>query len=207
MEKLLLILLVFSFGCGPSLVETSQSRVQRTAQTRESPTKFLHIYPNMVAVPLGRIILIRKDSDYCAVKFTDFSMTGEKYHESTCSRYESYYQGDKSGDFTRKNVKVRKGLVSDKDPIIWRFRGGDPNIRCGPIKRGWVGWPGMSSVYFKEFRGGYVDYELEMTPTRWVDISEVNVFDSRLKWYKYDERRKPIKINIEKLWEDTQEKK
>ena len=138
MEKLLSILLAFSVGCGASLVETTQSRDQGTGLPHELSAKFVFIDAYMVAAPLGRIILIRKDSDYCAVKFTDFSMKGEKYHESTWSRYESYYQGDKSGDFTRKNVKVRKGMVSDKDPVIWRLRRGDPNIRCGPMKLGWL---------------------------------------------------------------------
>jgi len=160
----------------------------------------VHIGPNGVVVPLERILLVRRESEFCAVKFTKFwtgKTEGDKY-----ATYESYYQADKTGNFLNKNVKFKKSKLSFPKPRgIGRlaFSFGDKDIQCGPIK---LWWGGGGSVHFFSTSQAQGDYGIELAPTKWTDISQVNVFDQRLKWYKYDENRKRVNIPVDQLWED-----
>ncbi len=157
------------------------------------------IAPNAIIVPLNRILLIRKKSVYCGVKFTDF--WAGKTEEDWFAKYESYYQDDKTGDFTNKNVQFIKGeLASPKPRGIGRFAFslGKKEIQCGPIK---LYWSGKGSVYFYRLNQDEGDYGIELAPTIWTDISQVNVFDPRIKWYRYDEKRQRVNIPIDQLWE------
>jgi len=153
-----------------------------------------------VVIPLKRILLIRRGSEYGAVKFTE--VWTEKSGEDKYGRYESYYQGDKTGDFSKKNVQFREGKLIDPKGIwvggshYFSLRG-KYNIRCGPIKLAWVY---KTFVSFLPANGKRKDYGIELAPTKWTDISQVNVFDPRLKWYRYDEKRKETFIPIDDLW-------
>ncbi len=157
--------------------------------------------PVALKVPLGRIILVRKDSEYCAIKFIQF-WTG-KTEEDWFASYESYYQGDKSGDFSRKTVEVRKEKLSSSKPRgigRFAFSFGNRDVLCGHIKLEWTdkGW-----VYFYGSDQREGDYGIELAAIPWTDISRVNVFDPRVKWYRYDPERKRVNIPIDKLLGDT----
>jgi hypothetical protein len=158
---------------------------------------------------LGRVLLIRKDSQYCAVKFTE-AWTGETEFDFW-SNYESHYQGDGTGDFSNENVQFTKGQLITRKLVglgkMFSFPAGRQNkeIKCGPIKLFWhKGW-----VYFYDVgRPNAADSIInEMAPTKWTDISQVNVFDPRLKWYRNDGYRKDVYIPTDQLWEDEKDKK
>lgn len=175
--------------------------------SRTSVAEEVGIGGNAIQMPLGRILLVRKESQYCAVKFTE-AWKG-KTESARLANYESYYQGDGTGGFSSKNVQFTKGTLVSRQSVLGRlypvpFGHQNKEIKCGPIKLYWtMGW-----VYFhhliKEKEG---DYGIELAPTKWTDISQVNVFDPRLKWYRYDGKRKDIYIPIDQLWEDGEEKK
>jgi hypothetical protein len=156
--------------------------------------------PNAIRVPAESILLVRKKTEYCAIKFTKF-WTGETL-EDEYATYESYYQGDKTGNFTNKNVKFKKGELSRP-----RLRGigrlsfsfGNTDIECGSIKHF---WSGKGWVYFFNSKQNQGDYGIELSPTKWTDISRVNVFDTRLRWYRYDPDRQREKFPIDRLWDD-----
>jgi len=159
-----------------------------------------------MVIPLGRLLFIRRGSEYGVVKFTE--VWTEKSGEDKYGRYESYYQGDKTGDFSKKNVQYREGKLIDPKGIwvggshYFSLRG-IYNIRCGPIKLAWVY---KTFVSFLPANGKRKDHGIELAPTKWTDISEVNVFDPRLKWYRYDEKQKIIRIPIDQLWETEKTK-
>jgi len=162
----------------------------------------VHIAPNGVIMPPLRILLVRKDTDYCAIRFIKF-WTGKDENDRYAT-YESYYQGDKTGDFTNKNAKFTKEELHFPKPSFSLF--GHPfafdirdDIRCGPIR---LWWSGGGSVYFFKSAQRQGDYGIELAPTKWTDISQVNVSDPRLKWYRYDEKRKRMNIPVDQLWED-----
>jgi hypothetical protein len=160
----------------------------------------VHIGKTAIVMPLGKILLVRRGSDYCAIKFLKF-WTGitEQDVYATC---ESYYQGDKSGDFSKKDLKITKDKLSFPKPRgIGRlaFSFGNRNIHCGPLK---LEWAGRGSVFFYAEDQKEGDYRVELAPTHWTDISQINVFDSRLKWYTYDEKRPRVNIPVDRLFED-----
>ena len=160
----------------------------------------VHIGKTAIVMPLKNILLVRKDSDYCAIRFTEF-WTG-KTEEDVYARYESYHQGDKTGDFSKKNVTLRKDKLAFPKPRgIGRlaFSFGNRNIHCGSLK---LQWAGGGSVFFYAEGQEPRDYGIELAPTIWTDISEVDVFDPRIKWYRYDEERKRMNISIDRLWEN-----
>jgi hypothetical protein len=164
----------------------------------------VHIAPNVVGMPSGRILLVRKDSAYCAIKFLEF-WTG-KTEDDRYAKYESYFQDDKSGNFTNKNVEYRKEeLYYPKaswslfgHPVAF---GTKDEIKCGFIR---LWWTNKGSVYFFKRDQQQGDYGIELAPTKWTDISQVNVSDPRLKWYRFDEKRQRVNIPVEQLWDDKE---
>ena len=176
-----------------------------------------------VEVPLGNILLIRKDIHYCALKFTqywteidekekyapyeargviDAGMAREAYTKKYAA-YEVCYQADSSADFLRSNV-VRSEHIASWLPMRGPFRPfiyqpGDSYVKCGPFR---LVWRYKKRVCFIPSGKGLGDFGFELAPTPWSEISQVNVFDSRVRWYRYDEKRETAFISIDKLWED-----
>lgn len=161
----------------------------------------VHIGKTIIEMPLEKILLVRRHSEYCAIKFTRF-WTG-KTEEDYFAIYESHCQSDKSGDFSKKNIHFKREKLSFPKPRgIGRlaFSHGNKEIKCGSFR---LFWAGKGSVHFfgEDQKDG--DYGIELAPTKWTNISEVNVFDPRLKWYRYDENRKRINIPADQLWKDN----
>ena len=159
------------------------------------------VYDKGVQVPLGRILLIRKGSDCFALKFT--RLWSQKNRSERFSAYEVYHQGDGTGDFLKKNVTMTEGKTS-RLPLKGPFRPyiyqpGDIFVKCGPYKL-ILGY--KTFVGFMPPDKGLGEYGFELAPTPWTDIKEVNVNDSRVKWYRYDEKREKVFINIDKLWQN-----
>jgi len=160
------------------------------------------VTPVAVKMPVGRVLIVRKNLEYCVLKFT--KIWAGKTEEDWYASYESYYQGDKTGDFSKTSVQLRKYELSSPRPHgIGRlaFSFGDKDVKCGPLK---LFWFGQSWVYFFSNGQKEGDYGIELAPTKWTDISQVNVFDPRLKWYRYDAKRQDIKIPIDRLWDDKE---
>jgi hypothetical protein len=172
-----------------------------------------------VSVPLGYITLIRDKNNYGAVKFTKNwikewrFLIGSTKREDIFASYESYYQADSTGDFTKKNVIIHKGEVSYKIRLsifglisghpYWTT--GDSDIRCGRLKLNWDGFNGINYLNFEQLYNRKSRADYEFAPTKWTDFSEVKVFDSRLEWFKCDEHRDDIVISINKLWEGEEQ--
>lgn len=162
-----------------------------------------------VGAPLGRFLLVRKDKDkaVCAVRFTKAqhghdekpATTFNSGDESFSAEYDWYFQGDGSGDFSQPNVMSGHGRLA-RNPLkgIGRlaFQTGQGRVTCGTFGR--LLWlPAGRIGFFEGSRRG--DYGIELAPTKWVEIKEVNVLDPRLKWYRYDENRDPVYISLDNL--------
>ncbi len=162
---------------------------------------------NGISMPLGRILLVRKDAYYCAVKFTE-GWTG-KTIEDCFENYEAYCLGDGTGNPFDKNVLCEKGQLISRRLIAGRLiplpvGRQNEDLKCGPIKLYWT----VGGVYFCDLRDmKHCDYGIAFAPTKWKDISQVNLFDPRLTWYRYEGLRKAIFIPIDQLWEDGGDKK
>lgn len=147
---------------------------------------------NGVSMPLGRILLARKDAEYCAMKFTDTWLGETRYDHYTS--YEFYYQRDGSGDFSKSNVvsgvgelffpRVRIGL-----PVII---GAKDIIKCGGMEFKW------------RYIASIITRNAEFAPTPWTSITEVDIHDPRIQWYRKDKRREPKVVHIDRLWNNIQ---
>jgi hypothetical protein len=159
------------------------------------------IHAHYVQMPVGRILLIRKGADCCAIKFTKF-WTG-KTEEDYFGSYERYYQGDGSADFTKLGVIFQTDRVSYpriRGSAAFPFQFGAVDLRCGSIQ---LEWGGNGKVTFiTPFQHPPHDAGVELAPTPWTDISEVNAFDSRVKWYRLDSKRRNIIIPIDQLFDN-----
>lgn len=159
------------------------------------------------SAPLGRFLLIRKDKRVCAVRFTKAQRghdakpgtTFNSGEESFSAEYDWYFQEDGSGDFTQP------GLLSGHEQLARKplkgigrlaFQTGQIYVECGAFDKLFWRYPTWVSFYGKSRRG---DYGIELAPTKWTEIKEVNVHDPRLKWYRYDENRKPVDISLDNL--------
>ncbi|MFC1867173.1 hypothetical protein ACFL0H_03460 [Thermodesulfobacteriota bacterium] len=157
------------------------------------------IAPNAIIMPLGRILLVRKSSKYCAIKFIKF-WTGQT-DEDMYAEYESYYKSDNLINWSNEDVEFRKGTLSAPKPRglgRFAFSFGNRNINCGFTK---LQWSGKGSVYFYKEGWKQDDYGIEIAPTIWTDILQVNIHDERIKWYRFDNNRKRVTKPVDKIWE------
>ena len=204
MKHLLKIILFFLIICLQSICGETMTKNQQINITSLNPNDVI-IAPNAIKIPLEKILLVRQNSNYGAVKLTKL-WTG-KTKEDRYAEYESYYQGDKSGNLSNKNVQFERGKLSFPKPRgvgRFAFSFGNRDIQCGPIK---LAWYGEEWIYFFSTNQDQGDYGIELAPTIWSNISQVNVFDSRIKWYRYNSKREDITIPIDKLWESEKIKK
>jgi hypothetical protein len=87
-----------SFICLPSLAEETLSPKTGKIEPKGSEQENVYIRSGNIGIPAERVILARRGSAYGAIKFTEFwESPGNNIH----GKYESYYQGDGSGDFSR----------------------------------------------------------------------------------------------------------
>ena len=116
--------------------------------------------------------------------------------------YESYYQEDKTENSINKNAQIKRKKLSNTKPRgIGRlaFSFGNKEIECEGIK---LFWGGKGVINFYREGKKHDKYNIELAPTIWTDISQVNFFDQRITWYKYDDKRKRVNIPIDQLWEN-----
>jgi len=158
------------------------------------------VAPNAIIMPVGRILLVKKDAAYGAIKFLKF-WTG-KSEEDRYAEYESFYMPAIENNVlsSERTVFKRKKLSSPKPRGIGRFAFslGNKELECGPIK---LFWSGKGSVYFYRLNQNEGDYGIELAPTNWSDILDVNLSDPRIQWYKFDLDRERKVILIDKIWE------
>ncbi|MBI5232972.1 MAG: hypothetical protein HY880_01315 [Deltaproteobacteria bacterium] len=166
---------------------------ERAAQPWIPGTDEVLIGPGAVSMPLGKILLVRKGVQYCALKFID-TWLGETKHDHYTS-YEFYYQGDGSGDFSGNKAVPGAGVL-----FFPRVRGflGMPVIKeakdiieCGDMK---LKWRYIAHVGSKEV-------EYAFAPTPWNSITEVNVHDARIRWHSKAINQQIITVHIDQLWD------
>lgn len=150
-----------------------------------------------VGAPAGKLLLIRKDANVCAIKFTEYHRANDAKSstffrsgdETRDAKYECSCQsekGDGFGDPTLREVSTRSSWGIGR----FAFFSGQRSVRCGQFRLPWM-YPTRVSFHLDGAEGAKLrDHGIELAPTRWTAISEVNVRDPRLHWFRYDESRK-----------------
>ncbi len=151
--------------------------------------------PAGLGMPLGRILLIRKGPTCCVLKFTEF--WAAKTEKDRCkgkdwwdyARYETWYQGDGTGDFSKGNVEVKEDEVRHArhfaiGRLVLGFGGDRGELQCGPIRLacGPNGGVHFFMLGMSTSPERIKEYGIELAPTPWKDISEVDLRDPRITW-------------------------
>jgi hypothetical protein len=180
-----------------------------------------------VELPLNRILLIRKGGHYCALRFirawTEIDqkkwksrsddinkggILGESARDMATKKYavyESFYQIQGSPDFLSKNIQKQQRTASwlpikgFMHPFL--YQPGNPYIECGELQLDW-GYRTFVSFIPADIpeKNSERDHGIELAPTIWTDIKQVNVKDPRIRWYSFDEKREPTYISINNFW-------
>jgi hypothetical protein len=193
---LLFVYVALFFGCGNAANQseaTEAEREKKSLEWEDYVRKTVMIGTVSMSIPEGRFALVRNGNNTCAVRFTSFSRSGESVFYA---EYEWYYQGDGSGDFTKPSVKKGNGSLKDYDNrflMVFASR----LVVCGSFRLFW-GYP--VHLGFTPSNTREPDLGNEIAPSKWTDISEVNIHDARLQWYRRVERDRRIDIPIDKLW-------
>ncbi len=75
---------------------------------------------------------------------------------------------------------------------------GQIHVRCGGTSLRWT-YP--SFIYMgRTLDPKDRDPDVELAPTPWSDIRDVNVADPRVKWYRHDTTRLPMSVSVDQLW-------
>jgi hypothetical protein len=163
-----------------------------------------------IVMPLGHWALVKRDNRICAVRFLEYGWDKEKPNAKGYAIYEYYYDGEGKGEFLSNKAKHDTGKATTNFFCIFGrlcFDTGNLDLACGKIH---IKWHGANSLTFRdgskeENSNETIKAGVQIAPTKWTDIKEVNVNDTRLKWYKYlDEKLKTVKnylwVPIEELW-------
>jgi len=137
-----------------------------------------------VKMPVGAFLLIRKDGKIGAIRLTNVDPVSTELEGK--SSYESYFQGDGSGSLTTANALKQTGQL-DLKPLkgIGRlaFQTGQNKGRVGKWS---FAFATPTAIHMWPFRGDLHDYGYEFAPTSACDLSEIDVHDNRLRWFRFD---------------------
>lgn len=156
-----------------------------------------------VVMPLDRILLISRNDFLGAVKF----ISNEDRPDGIYSKY-SYFEYEKGGF-----RKVREGFISYRK-IVWnvwnkikyKYLQFHPNPYDYADRLKFSNFELFASVGYDHSavhfwnKARVVDDKVRLAPTPWKQISEVDLNDKRIQWFKYDETRKRRIIQIDRLW-------
>jgi hypothetical protein len=164
---------------------------------------------HVMIMPVNYIILAKpiEDDKYCAIKF--LKMWDGKHKDERYAEYVSYYQPDGSGDLLKSNVIVKRDVLKWPRLIgIGWFSfafGANYDISCGDFD---LAWFGGGTVYFDSWKEKQKSLSkeripiVELAPTPWENLEEVDVYHNNLKWYRFNDKRKRKRLPVNKLMYD-----
>lgn len=162
-----------------------------------------------VGTPLGKILLVKNGMNKCALRIVGFHRKkkstkkpnlfysgGDEYHVE----YEWYYPMDGLAEFDeKKRMYSGQGHLFRKPTYgIGRFvlpSLHPPIFECGEIK----GLVWQYPAYVPMYSGSNRSNSIQLAPTGWETISEINMNDDKLVWYGYDDSRDIIYIPMSDL--------
>jgi len=151
------------------------------------------------SAPLGRIVLMRRGTNLCAVRFTKFHR-GEDTPPGVLTRggpslYAEYDWYDLTGPQVVSGHRKLSNVAGSGIPFLFPIFTGEHFIKCSSFEPLWR-YPTVVTLF--ESNDPH-DYGIELAPTAWRDVAEIEMNHPRLSWYRYDEKRKPILIPLGEL--------
>ena len=181
-SKRKLQLLSFGVFVGVLLVP-SEINAQTSADQHISSAIHFDIGPRYVHMPEGYFVLVRKGKSMGAIRLIRITQSAPNLGRAT---YESYFQGDGSGSFRNSSVIRRSGELDIKP-----LKGISHSMMHQPGQdKLWVGkwWFGCLSPSLINMSSHFSDNDedYEFAPTSARDVTEIDVSDKTLRWFRYD---------------------
>ena len=165
-----------------------------------------------IGIPLGLVALVRCESKYYAIKFS--SLQKGKMAAEAFAKYEFYILKNITKDGLIDNYSLQKSKLSFLQPLEiptiighgFRLPRGNPIIKSRSIKIQCYADDQKPSMFFSttHYRDVLKEpevYNIEIALTKWSEISQVNVFDKRLKWFGRDRTGKRAEtILVSDIW-------
>lgn len=167
----------------------------------------IHILPHGIGVPIGKILLVKSDSEICAIRFTSTDRGHDKREpsiwtsgeESEYAEYDWYCLEGEALNFSEGTTKKGHKQLSFKAPKgIGRlaFQTGNPYLKFGAFK---LFWSYPTYVYFPEYGGKQKEgTKVLFAPTAYQKIETIDLNQNHT-WYGYEETRGRYFINLESL--------
>lgn len=176
MASQIIPLLILSIGTHDVLAQSRQDSGSL------SKTEFM-IGPKFIYMAENSFVLVRRGRAIGAFRLTRIQQDSAGIGKST---YESYYQGDGTRSLQDSNA-IRKSGEIDIQPmaglvhsLMWQ-----PGLNKLWVGKWWFGCLTPSLVnmseHFSEEDGGF-----EFAPTSAQSVAEINVNDSRLRWFRFN---------------------
>ncbi len=151
-----------------------------------------------VDMPLNKILLLKHNEKYCAIKFISFERLGDEKKATTFrSSAETLLATYLKYEFGSLNEKIDVGKVTEHKLVskvtfgIGRltFGGGDKKIKCG---EGHFYWEFPTGVFVNRKVA-----QLSFSPTTYTDFTNISDSLPTISWLHYEEERpkKIISIN------------
>lgn len=190
--------------------ESGNSRANRETYLVDAEAKARthgFTYGTAVGAPMGRLLLMRKGGELCAIRFTEYHRGGDAkpptmFHSGDESLYGEYDWFDLASPATFENngnggsgheKLVRKAHVGFGHLHIMR---GDFYVKCGTLSAEWF-YPNKVSLI--EPYGVGLSNGIELAPTRWQKVEQIDRNEPSLVWYKYDDIRKKVYLPMDEL--------
>ena len=172
-SSFLLLLTVIQSGC---VAASNESECFASATRHAQSANFL-ISPSNVCVPEGFFLVLRGKNWEGLVRFYDVRDVNLSKLEG-CARYEIHMQAAGRAAADDGRLSVSSGAVASLGsvgvhPLV--VERGTQTISAGAAKL-WYGYPTCLTL----------TDDLEVAPTPWRTIEEVNLRDKRLRWYRLD---------------------
>lgn len=190
--------------------ESGKFRADRETYLENSETKSrTHgtVYATAVGAPIGRLLLMRKGSELCAIRFTEYHRGGDgkpttMFHagdETLYAEYDWFELGNSAALGQKENAASGHEKLVRK-PIVGfghlRIKRGEFYVKCGSLSAEWV-YPNEVSLI--EPYGVGPSNGIDLAPTQWCEIQQVDRNAPSLVWYKYDDNRRELYLPLGQL--------
>lgn len=164
----------------------AQVRCPQDTRTEDLATRFV-INGGGIELPIGAILLVRRNNQLGAIHLTRISADSTEWLGD--SAYESWFQSDSSqflSETSRQtgNLHLRPSKGPGRGMYI--YKPGPYRARIGKWLFGFDGPNKMVMTDHSSVKGDYGDRGFQFAPTSACSLSELNIHDPRLRWFRYD---------------------
>lgn len=146
-----------------------------------NPRETYGVSSSNLCIPTGLVCLVRRGDQRAAIRFIEVRRLKEQ--GTGYATYE-YYPDDRHGNFTDAAKRIDTVSVlgwGGFHPLS--YQKGDAKLHAGPIT---LEYNFPTCISFTPYGRSPGDYGVEIAPTRWTNIQQVNANDPTLRWFRYD---------------------